>query len=185
MAKVSVSIPDDLLDRARLLDASANTSQLVQRGLEQLTAHLAAGGEADYAKRPEGVDGQLASAQAALVANARTEFQQGYRIALEDVGDIDWSVMEKLADAKFDLLSTLSRWQNNWGHADDDEGFHPPKWFGRFMTRFGSMIDPIGIEEYNFKPSRPFVRGYAAALRDAWASIEPEAAGANDAETSA
>jgi hypothetical protein len=174
MAKLSVSIPDELLDRARALDASASTSHLVQRGLEQLTARLSSPREPDYAERPADADAQLTAARKALLASAREEFQRGYRDALEDIGSIDWGVMEGLADDKFDLFVVLAGWRRGW---DVSSGFSPPEWFHIFMKRFGAMIDPIGFDQFSFTPSRPYVRGYAAALRDAWATVEPGADG--------
>jgi post-segregation antitoxin (ccd killing protein) len=175
MAKLSVSIPDELLDRARALDASANTSQLVQRGLEQLTMRLSTSRDPDYAERPADADAQLSAAREALLASARTEFQRGYREALEDVGNIDWRTMENLADHEFNLFTVLEGWRSGW---DVSNGFSPPEWFQIFMKRFGAMIDPIGFDQFSFTPSRPYVRGYAAALRDAWATVEPGVDGA-------
>jgi hypothetical protein len=45
------------------------------------------------------------------------------------------------------------------------------------VKRFGALLDPIGFDEYSFAPTRPFIRGYSAALLDAWASVEPEYGG--------
>lgn len=173
MAKISVSIPDELIGRARALDSGANTSQLVQRGLEQLTAHLAGPDEPDYAQRPDDADGLLADGREKLLAAARAEYERGYRAGLEDIGDLDWAFMERLADAQFDLVAKLPAWRRGYAPGPHDPGFNPPGWFVTLMKRFGSMIDPIGFDHTSFIPTRVFVRGYAAALRDAWATIEP------------
>jgi hypothetical protein len=172
VAKVSVSIPDELIDRARALDSTANTSQLVQRGLEQLTAHLAGPDEPGYARRPEDAQGLLAAAREKLLAAARAEYERGYYAGMEDIGDLDWAFMEDLAHARFDLITKLSVWKRGYAPAISDPEFNPPRWFVALMKRFGSMIDPIGFDATNFTPTRPFARGYAAALHDAWTTVE-------------
>jgi hypothetical protein len=170
MSKISVSVPDELLARARAVDGTANTSQLVQRALEQLTAQLAEHDHPDH-QRPADVDGLLALARDKLLTAARAEFQHGYRAGLEDAGSIDWAVMEDIASAQFDLFVKLTRWKQAYAPTRDDPGFKPPAWFSMLMKRFGSMIDPIGFDGTNFTPTRKFVRGYAAALQDAWAAV--------------
>ena len=47
--KATVYIPDELLERARALNPDANTSQLVQRGLERLSPAE----DVAYARRPK------------------------------------------------------------------------------------------------------------------------------------
>ncbi len=173
VAKVSVSIPDDLLARARSLHGAVSTSQLVQRGLEQLTAHLAESGEPDYAQRPDDAQDLLVAARAKLLAAARAEYERGYRAGAQDVGDLDWALLEELADAGFDLLTRLSHWKNSiTPYPPGEMRFSPPGWFGVLVKRFGSLIDPIDLDSTPGAPTRTFVRGYAAALRDAWAMVE-------------
>lgn len=170
MAKVSVSVPDELLARARAVDGGANTSQLVQRGLEQLTAHLTGRDEPGH-HRPADVDNLLAAARDKLLVAARAEFQRGYRAGLEDVGDMPWAILENLASARFDLFTKLAAWREGYAPTRPGPGFDPPHWFVMLMNRFGSMIDPIGFDATSFTPTRKFVQGYAAALRDAWGTV--------------
>lgn len=170
MAKISVSVPDELLARARAVDGTANTSQLVQRGLQQLTTHLAGHDDPDH-QRPADVDDLLAAARDKLLVAARVELQRGYRAGLEDVGEMPWSIMENLARAQFDLFVKLATWKEGYAPTRYDPGFDPPSWFVMLMKRFGNMIDPIGFDGTNFTPTRKFVQGYAAALRDAWTAV--------------
>ena len=175
VAKVSVSIPDELLDRARALHGPSSTSQLVQQGLMQLTAHLTRSSIPDYAQRPDDAQDLLAPARDKLLAAARKQFEQGYRAGIEDIGELDWKLLEELADARFDLLTRLSAWQRSLTpDPSGDMTFRPPGWFDVLAKRFGSLVDPIGFDKFGFAPSRTFVRGYAAALRDAWATVEPD-----------
>jgi hypothetical protein len=173
VAKVSVSIPDDLLARARALHESASTSQLVQRGLEQLTAHVTESSESGYARRPEDAEDLLAAARDKLLAKAQAKYEEGYHAGMEDAGDLPLGLLEALADARFDLIAKLSFWQRSWAPAAGNE-HNPPDWFDVLADRFGRLVDPVGYDEFNFAPPRTFVRGYAAALRDVWATIEPE-----------
>lgn len=175
MAKVSVSIPDELLDRARALHGPASTSQLVQRGLAQLVAHLTGPSDPDYAQRPDDVKEMLAAARAKLLTSARKEFEEGYRAGVEDIGELDWALLEELADTRFDLLTRLSAWQRSLTlDLSGDMTFRPPGWFDILAKRFGSLVDPIGFGKFGSAPTRTFVRGYAAALHDAWATVEPD-----------
>ena len=80
---MTVYIPDDLLDRARAQDPGANTSQLVQRGLERLSPV----DDAPYARRPADADSLLAAAADKLRAGAELEYQRGYRAALATVDE--------------------------------------------------------------------------------------------------
>jgi hypothetical protein len=174
VAKVSVYIPDDLLDRVRSLDGSTSTSQLVQRGLERLATHLGGSDEPVYARRPEDAQDLLHAAHEKLMANARLEYERGYRAGAEDAGELAWSFMERLADMQFDLSTRLRSLRDGVAPTALDPGFSPPPWFGVLANRLGTLIDPIGFDHWAFTPTRPFVRGYAAALRDAWSTVEPD-----------
>ena len=51
-------------------------------------------------------------------------------------------------------------------------GFDPPEWFARVANELGTLVDPIGFDQWSFTPTRAFVAGYEAALRDVWAALE-------------
>lgn len=183
MAKVSVFVPDVLLDRARALHGQVSTSQLVQRGLEQLTAHLTEPGDPDYAQRPADAQDMLAAARDKLLVAGRVEFERGYRAGAEDAGDLDWPFLEELADAHFDLLTRLSHWKRSLApYPPQEMEFSPPGWFSILSKRFGALINPIGFPDLGFAPTRTFVRGYGAALRDVWATVNGEFSAADYGE---
>ncbi len=166
MAKLTVYIPDDLLDRARTQDAAANTSQLVQRGLERLVGV----GSALYAQRPADAEALLASARDRLAPAAEEEFQCGYRAALTTVDERFWPLLDQLSREGFDL----QRWARAWirGMGAVEGGFSPPDWWKPLAKDLGSMVDPIGFDETSHVRTTAFTRGYEAALRDAWSAIE-------------
>lgn len=177
VAKLTVYIPDDLLDRTRALNPDANTSYLVQRGLER----LAPADDAGYARRPEDAAELLAVAAAKLREGAAREYENGYRAALLTVaraGELVWKGLDSFARQSFDLV----RWADSWREGLSMEaagmvpgvkaGFDPPGWYIEFANDLGSMLDAIGLDQWSFTPSGPYVRGYQAALRDAWELAE-------------
>jgi hypothetical protein len=183
VAKLTVYIPDDLLDRARSQGGQENTSQLVQRGLQALVGGASTG----YARRPADAEQLIADARARLAPAAEEEFQRGYRAALTTMNETFWPLLDQLAQMDFDL----QRWARGWvdgmgavavGLAPGREArFSPPRWWPALAGDLGTMVDPIGFDKYSFTPTTPFKRGYEAALRDAWSAVErPTTPGADD-----
>lgn len=177
VAKLTVYIPDDLLDQARTLSPGANTSQLVQRGLERLLPAE----DAVYARRPDNVEDLLASAADQLRKGAAHEFERGYRAALSTVskaGERLWRGLDSLAGKGFDLVQWTRSWREILGReaaglvAGEPTGFNPPEWFGPLADDLGDLLDPIDFPRWSFTPTSLFVRGYQAALRDVWEEAE-------------
>jgi hypothetical protein len=183
MAKLTVYIPDDLLDRARAVHPAANTSQLVQRGLQRLSPAE----DAAYARRPGDAKELLAEAASRLREGAAQEYERGYRAALSTVseaGERLWRGLDSLARQGFDLL----QWAQSWREGLEMQAaglvpgtkaeFNPPDWFRPLADDLGDLLDPIGFDDWSFRPTGPFVLGYQAALRDAWQAAErPEGSG--------
>lgn len=110
MAHLTVHIPDELLDRARALDPGANTSQLVQRGLERLSPAE----DAAYAHRPDDAAELLAAAAGKIRDGAAREYEKDYRAALVMVskaGDVVWPGLDDLARTGFDLPRRAEAWR--------------------------------------------------------------------------
>jgi hypothetical protein len=178
VAKLTVYIPDDLLDRVRGQDPGSNTSQLVQRGLERLSPAADAG----YARRPADAAELLAAAAGKLREGAAREYEKGYRAALKTVaeaGDDVWPGVESLARRyQFDLRA----WAKSYREGMSMEaaglipgvkaGFDPPDWYVTLMNDLGDLLDPIGFDQWSFTRTDPYVRGYQSALRDAWEAAE-------------
>lgn len=173
MARMSVYVPDALLARARSEDPSANTSQLVQRGLE-----LLAGPPASYALRPADARELVDRARQRLEPVATAEFQRGYRRASEVTDEAFFSELDNLARLNFNVRLWAERWRQSAGYTAAGldvslpPGFYPPSWWVALADGLGALVDPIGIDEYSFQPSQAFVNGYEAALRDIWESLE-------------
>jgi hypothetical protein len=168
MAKLTVYIPDDLLDRARARDPEANTSQLVQRGLERLSP----AGEAGYARRPDDAAELLAVAADRLREGAGHEYQCGYRAALSTVSkaaELLWRGLDELARKGFDLFGWAQAWRR--GLSYEGMGAKPPEWWAPLVQDLGDLINPFDVGP-TFTPTTTFVRGYEAALRDAWEAAE-------------
>jgi post-segregation antitoxin (ccd killing protein) len=177
MAKLTVYIPDDLLDRARALNPGANTSQLVQHGLERLVPAE----DAAYARRPGDAEALLASAADQLREGAAREYERGYRAALSTVskaGERLWRGLDSLARKQFDLVQWARSCREGLGMQAAGlvpgvkAGFDPPEWFGPLADDLGDLLDPIGWDNWSFTPTGLFVRGYQAALRDVWEAVE-------------
>lgn len=191
VAKLTVYIPDDLLDRTRALNPDANTSQLVQRGLDR----LAPADDSGYARRPLDAAELLTAAASKIREGAAREYEKGYRAALvmvSEAGDVVWRGLDSLARKSFDL----PRWAESWreGLGMEAAGLVPgspgpfkfPDWYVPFLNDLGSMLDPISFDQWNFTQSGPFVRGYQAALRDAWETADrPEASSTPAGDTAA
>jgi hypothetical protein len=168
MAKLTVYIPDDLIDRVRARDPEANTSQLVQRGLERLSPAEDAG----YARRPDDAEELLAVAADRLRQGAAREYQRGYRAALSTVskaGELLWPGLDELARKGFDLFGWAQSWRGALGRAG--MGVDPPDWWDPLVQDLGDLLNPFDVGPM-FMPTTTFVRGYEAALRDAWEAAE-------------
>lgn len=179
MAKLTVYVPDELLDRSRALNPNANTSQLVQRGLERLSPAE----DAVYARRPEDAAELLAAAAGKLREGAARQYENGYREALvmvSEAGEGIWPGLRSLADRGFDLKRWTQFVQKGLAMlAAGPSPFEPPEWYQPFLEYLGTMLDVIDDEAYSFTPSGPYIRGFQAALRDAWETAErPEASDA-------
>lgn len=173
MAKLTVYIPDGLLDRARGLHEDANTSQLVQRGLERLV-----GVDSAYARRPSDADVLLSQAHDRLAPAATAEYERGYRAALTTVDARFWPLLDELARRGFDLVKWARAWTQGMGNVAAgmvpgvEAGFAPPQWFVPLAHDLGNVVDPIGFDEFSFTPTQAFLHGYEEALRAAWEAVE-------------
>jgi len=174
MAKLTVYIPDDLLASARALDQSANTSQLVQRGLERVVGIE----DAAYARRPDDAERLLAAARERLAEAAAADFEDGYRSALKTAAAENvWPALDDLARARFDLVRWAGIWRDSLGSAaagldGREPEFDPPGWWRPMARDLGDLLDPIGLGESSFRRTRAFLHGYGTALREAWAVLE-------------
>jgi hypothetical protein len=168
MAKLTVYIPDELLERARARDPGANTSQLVQRGLEQLSPS----NDAPYARRPADADKLLAEAREKLNADATLEYERGYRAALVTAASTDkfFYQLDDLADVGFDIL----RWLRAWHDRKFDDITPSGESRDALAKDLGGpfLDDPQNPLASGALQTRAFMKGYGAALREAWEGTE-------------
>ncbi len=115
---------------------------------------------------------------AGRVSSSR-DYKRGYQAAQSAVtgaGEVIWPGLGSLAGQDFDLRRWAASQQASARQAAaGTEPFRLPAWFARLADDLGSMLDPVGFERWSFTPSIPFVRGYEAALHDAWQATEPAA----------
>jgi hypothetical protein len=105
--RVTVYIPDDLLEEARKLQDGEKTSQLVQRGLQRLLEDDATKLAPAYARRPQGWTQQVLAAREHFVAEAEVEYEKGFAAALEVANLIPLGSLNMLAERNFDVRSWL------------------------------------------------------------------------------
>lgn len=163
MARITVYIPDDLLERAKVAfgDAEVKTSQLVQRGLEGLLRPSAPA----YAVQPDDATQLMSTALMGLLTVAEEQYQAGWRAALSRVPDLPLWLIEHLADTDFSVRRFAAGYKKSWHHEDSSP-------LGGYLTGLaediGSLIDPVGFDQFSFRPTEAFMNGYEAALREMW-----------------
>jgi len=201
MPRLSVYVPDDLLERAKTLqeEGDDNTSRLVQQGLDLLVAsktpHMP-----EYARAPGVSQMQLMVVSRRLRADAQTDYQRGYAAAVQAAAAIPLQVLNELADADFDLEEWLEPHKNRlrdellgcvgkdglWLNNDPEdmrrefEQSNPPKamewaWLWRTSEALGALANPFGFDRSSepiFRPTNPTRRGYADAMRWLWRMVE-------------
>jgi hypothetical protein len=169
MPRISVYLPDDLADRLRS-DGSGPTSQVVQ---EALRRYLGDSTGPSWAQPPADADQLLTAATEGLSRQAAVEFQDGYRAALKRLPDLDWVVLTSCARSHFVLEAWLKGWMNGIT-LEIGQGRNPeiPAWLGKLAKDVGTIADPIGFDEFSFRRTNAFERGYSAGLRAAYETVE-------------
>jgi len=165
---MSIYLPDELADRLKSDDG--NSSQVIQ---EALRRYLGDGAVPNWAQAPDDAVALLIANSAPLVEQARADYQSGYRAALMRLPDLGWEALNSFARRGFDLIQWLEAWRN--GAADQAEHGQSEdivKWLWKVATDVGSRADPIGYDEFSFRKTVAFERGYGAALRAAYELIE-------------
>ncbi len=193
---MSVYIPDELLEQAKRLEDSDNTSRLVQRGLERLVEEQTR--MPSYAQTPARSFERIIELRERLLAEARKDYERGYTIAIEAASRISLHAINALVDANFDLKRWLDPFkrgaqcdllQNSEEieapseaelldsvrtPAPSDEQFREGDWWWLWKTAeaLGSFADPIGTDHYSFTPTNARQRGYTDAMRELWSALE-------------
>ncbi|MFC8717959.1 hypothetical protein [Kitasatospora sp. NPDC057198] len=172
MAKLSVSVPDALLEQAQTLHPGDSPSQLVQRSLTVLTAD-----RENEPHRPDGAEISLVVVGERLRAAAREDYEEGYRAGLELAKQAPWDWLVWLNRRKYQLTYLLNIQWRMKNHPDLDAEREmnracrgarwPDEWYLALCEAFpGEMND--GGEEESPNRSDQFLSGAKQAFRDVW-----------------
>ncbi|MHB8696350.1 MAG: hypothetical protein ACYDHH_34490 [Solirubrobacteraceae bacterium] len=199
MARLSVYVPDELLEHAKALAGSENTSALIQRGLQRLVDDEKA--TPPYARRPEQSFQQIIDLRERLLAEARADYEVGYSIALEAATGMSLHVLNHFVEQNFDLEKWLKSFmaaalddliQNSGPPIEDpkeigkallERAAGPPLtpdafkssdwwWVWKTAEALGKFASPMDFDEFMFTPTQARQRGYSDALFELWSAIE-------------
>jgi hypothetical protein len=177
MARLSVYIPDELLEEARAVgsqagsDTAENTSQLIQQGLRGLIEQSEH--EPGYAQRPENGAELIAKVRDRLLAEAREKYEHGYITALEAASLMSLHPVNELANAHFDLERWIKMYRESyeWHLANRIDSGDTFRWVHIAAKALGDWADQIH-EDHSFTPTTAAQRGFSDAMRELWASLE-------------
>lgn len=166
--KLSVSVPDDLWESTRIQRPDLNPSHLVQEALEAWTrSHTEPAFSQD---RPADAADAFSKVRDRLARQAREDFEVGYRGALQAAEVLEFWVIESLADRHFDVAAWADGFA--WSAVAAAMGNIPREWapdgeiIHILVKTLGSLVSPYGDDA--FKPSAPYLQGFARAMRDLW-----------------
>jgi post-segregation antitoxin (ccd killing protein) len=166
MAKLSISVPDQLWERARAVDADKNPSQLVQDALARFVADR----QTDFAAAPAAESEGIAAIAQQKRAEAEELYLVGYRAGADLAKKWPWEVLDWASQLDFDL----GRLQ-----AEDEDS-------GDLVYPDGRVEDDI-LDADGWRRGRLFELGRQHALRDVWKAVterSPEPRSDRSKETS-
>lgn len=123
---------------------------------------------------------RLVGAEVAARARAerQAESERGYRDGVKFARDLpSWREHEALAGVDFDVAAWITAHQEQWGRIA--AGLDPyetelPKWAEKVAHYLGTLADPIGIDQYSFRPTDTYLTGFGAGLRAVWEAARSE-----------
>jgi post-segregation antitoxin (ccd killing protein) len=170
--KLSISVPDQLWERAKELRPELNGSHLVQTALERMVEASANAGL--LTTRPERTEAAFERARTRIAAEARAQFEEGYAAGLEAAEQLPISCIESLATWRnFNVEAwaggfALQQVRVDMGDAHPDEA--PGKEIIETLGKgLGDIITPFFDD--TFTPSVAYLRGYSQAMRDLWNDV--------------
>ena len=101
MAKLSVYVPDDLLERAKQADPDLRPSQVLRSALEDRLPQT----QRPYAIVNDYLLAQRAAAQEIVNRRATEAYQEGYKVGLEFATALPWQAFENFAQSGWDLAA--------------------------------------------------------------------------------
>jgi hypothetical protein len=131
MAKLSVSVGDELWEQAKRLHPDLGTSELIQTAIRQFVRHSSPSSQAldlgMVLPRPPDAASLRDAALQRLRATMATSYQDGYRDALGCVraGTLGWADLNLIAEFGWDLMA--------WTGYDQSERLNDPVYSNGFL----------------------------------------------------
>lgn len=171
MAKLSVYVPDDLLEQVRRSDPALRPSQVLQ---EALQARLPGAGDRPYSTLNEALVAERDAARRIVQARAAEAYSTGYRVGLKVAVALPWRAFEDLVGLNWDL----SEWVENFDSerydiatpTDDEQasGVTELDWEMVLDSSMGGDFIPTSLGER--APIGISGEGFRDALRGLWIS---------------
>jgi hypothetical protein len=168
MAKVTVYIPDDLLERARELPQGEKTSQLVQRGLQRLLEDETRPETPQYARPPEGWIGDVLELRSRLIAEAELDYQKGFAEALRVARTTPLWSLNVLAEGRFDVKDWVK--MNGVSAPASDEQAQKLAQDDVLPEELDDIVDG-----WIYTATDARLKGAADAFREVWLAVEQPA----------
>jgi hypothetical protein len=169
--KLSVSVPDELWERARGQHPDLKDSHLVQEALDAYTKPAdTAGFSLDI---PDDAKEAFEAARNQLASFARAQYEDGYRAAVELTPKLGWWYVQRLAEDHFNVKAWCSSLAST--NVEEKMGQIPEGWgtddavIGALVKALGNLVEPWG--DNSPEPSIPYLRGFTQAFRDLWVKV--------------
>ncbi len=181
MPKLSAYVSDDLWARAVQVDPTANPSQLIQRGLNCLLARRPADGPPHGGESvPDDAIARIKALRERFAAEAKEEYERGYRAALDAAEQMPWYEIERFANFKFDVRQWAKRLATEPQLIEGElRERHLDDWEIELMKgTLGTLASPSQAPgEFHFSPPRARIRGFGDGLRAVFESVDGHESG--------
>ena len=166
MAKLSVYVPDDLLDRARQVDPTIRPSQVLQDALETRVS----GGPRPFAVLNEHLREQRALAQAIVNQRATEAYQEGYAVGLRIATSLPWRAFDRFSE----LHWNLDTWVEEFDEEEYENATATPEEIadGLVVLNFSGLM--VGSNDSYIplradgSPTGIAAEGFVDAIREVW-----------------
>jgi hypothetical protein len=172
MPKLSVSVPDELWERAQAVAPESGPSQLVQAALRRYVAGATGRLPLLRQRSPES-RALLEQVLQRVVDRTQATYDDGYRAGLEFAEAAPWKLIETLAQNDWSLGNWLEEWQNlnSTGHSSPEEQV------------FCERVQRAATAQYH--QDATFRAGFADGLRDLWQALTGEVSDVRGGEDTA
>jgi hypothetical protein len=181
--KLSVSVPDDLWEKAVRQAVGESPSGIIQKALSQFVGSSA---RSEYAVRPPldtALAKELRAARAQIIDSAREMYQSGYRDGISLAKELGFSELAYIVEqGSLKAARTMAKFASEIavGHSVAPPGARPLIEPSILVPYLGSYADFThgGVE---WTPTAPTVEGIDRALADVWEQVNSPVDGGEDA----